>query len=240
LLEACRLLSGLSNHPVGLEALLPKIHAYLRRIDFFERSAGAAYPLDEFDITQELGRGPSSPSVLELSSVEDRDGIYRITQKARTILAYWLGITSDDTDLIISLLSESCSNVLYHSQGSGTVAIQKYVHNNYGENFVEIQLAISDKGVGIKESLRARHGSLSDTCSGYINLALDGWTDRLPSPEGQGLATMERIATKSGGSLYIRSGTGSVFSRANGRVAQDDLTFFPGTQIGITFRKQLS
>ena len=92
--------------------------------------------------------------------------------------------------------------------------------------------------MGIRRSLLAKYDRINDTCAGYIKRALEGLSARPGERGGQGLGAIQRIATGSGGSLHIRSETGSIFAQASGMKAQDDLSFFPGTQIAITFHSK--
>lgn len=231
LLGVCRYLSHLSSQPVQIAQLRVGVHAYLRRVDFFESADQTAYTSDTFDRDHELARSRASANVLEVVSIAKQPDVYEVVNRARMILGYWLRDAGHDTDRIVSLLSEACSNVVDHSRDIGIVTIQKYERQHY----VDVELAISDLGMGISNSLIAVHGEVANTPSGYIELALAGWSAR-SGRGGHGLGAIHRIATKSGGSLYVRSGRGSILTDPDGIVSEDGLAFFPGTQIAITFR----
>ncbi len=235
LLGTCRYLAQVAGQPVHLTAVRDNVHAYLRRINFFEQTANVAFTSTVFDETYEFGRRAASPNVLELVPVQTHRDVYLISGRARTILECWLNGVQYDTDQIVSLIAEACSNVVDHSLDRGIVSIQKYDHQQY----VDIELAISDLGQGIRQSLVATHGNLmATTCTGYIRLALDGTSARAPGRGGQGLGAMQRIATASGGFLSIRSETGKVEVHMHGYEVRDQLPFFPGTHIAITFRSR--
>lgn len=235
LLGVCRYLRHLTHSPVRLTGLQNPIHAYLRRIDFFKYDTDVVYTTDYFNPSSDLSRSSSSSNVLELFPICTSGDIYAVADRARRILAYWFDKNSMyDLDNIVTLLSETCSNIVDHSGDTGIVMVQKY---NY-QSYIEIKLAISDLGRGIRQSLRAVHGEVSDTCAGYIEQALAGLSERVGNRGGLGLGAIQRIATSSGGSLYIRSETGSVLAQTSGTVAHDGLCFFPGTQIAITFRSE--
>ena len=162
------------------------------------------------------------------------EDIYEVTARAGRILAYWLGSSSQDIGNIVTLLSEACSNIVDHSRDTGVVTIQKYERKYY----IDVNLAIGDLGQGIRQSLMAVHGAVTDTCVGYIEKALAGLSARSGERGGQGLGAIQRIATESGGSLHVRSEMGSVLAKASGTATRDGLYFFPGTQIAITFRSK--
>lgn len=234
LLGMCRYLEQLTKSSVRLTGLPRSIHAYLRRIDFFTCGAETVYTTDPFNAINDLGRSSSSSNVLELFPIRVHEDIYEVAARARRILAYWLGSSSQDIGNIVTLLSEACSNIVDHSRDTGVVTIQKYERKYY----IDVNLAIGDLGQGIRQSLMAVHGAVTDTCAGYIEKALAGLSARSGERGGQGLGAIQRIATESGGSLHIRSEMGSVLAQASGTATRDGLYFFPGTQIAITFRSQ--
>jgi len=234
LLGVCRYLKQLTHRPVRLTGLQWDIHAYLRRIDFFKCGTETVYTTDLFNSADDLSRSTSSSNVLELFPICVHEDIYEVAARARYILAYWLGSTSYDIDHIVILLSEACSNIVDHSGDAGIVTIQKYDR----KHCIDVNLAIGDLGRGIRQSLMAVHGAVSDTCTGYIEQALAGLSARSGERGGQGLGAIRRIATESGGSLHLRSEMGSVLAQTSGTTTCDDLYFFPGTQVAITFRSK--
>lgn len=232
----CRYLKQLTHRSVRLTGLQRDIHAYLRRLDFFKCGTETFYTTDSFNSTYDLTRSTSSSNVLELFPIHVHEDVYEVAARARHILAYWLGSSSYDIDNIVILLSEACSNIVDHSGDAGIVTIQKYDR----KHCIDVNLAIGDLGRGIRQSLMAVHGAVSDTCTGYIEQALAGLSARFGERGGQGLGAIRRIATESEGSLYIRSEMGSILARASGTTTSDELYFFPGTQIAITFRSKLA
>lgn len=231
LLGLCRYLKQLTHRSVRLTGLHNDVHAYLRRIDFFKCDTETVYTTDPFNTVDDLGRNPLSSTVLELFPIRLHEDVYKIARRVRHILACWLGSTSQDIDNIVTLLSEACSNIVDHSGDAGIVTIQKY-DRKYS---TDINLVISDLGRGIRRSLIAVYGEVSDTCADYIEQALAGLSARSGERGGQGLGAIQRIAIDSGGSLYIRSETGSVQAQVVGTTANNSLYFFPGTQIAIKF-----
>jgi len=234
LLGVCRYLKQLTHRPVRLTGLQSDIHAYLRRIDFFKSGTETVYTTDPFNSIDDLSRSTSSSNVLELFPICVHEDIYEVAARARYILANWFGSTSHDINNIVILLSETCSNIVDHSGDAGIVTIQKYDR----KRCIDVNLAIGDLGRGIRQSLMAVHGAVSDTCTGYIEQALNGLSARSGERGGQGLGAIRRIATESGGSLHIRSEMGSVLAQTSGTTTCDDLYFFPGTQVAITFRSK--
>lgn len=233
LLGLCRYLGRVTHFPLRLINIRHDVHAYLRRIDFFESAETNAYTTDPFSEAEDYSRSAASSGVLELVQTRTAADIYQIVGSARRILAYWLNGAHHEIDQIVTMLAEVCGNAVDHSRDVGFVMIQKYDHRQY----VEVKLAIADLGIGIRESLTAVHTDLRDSSAGYIRQALSGLSSRVGPRGGQGLPAISRIATASGGSLHIRSETGLVQIFGTGAItAHDNLPYFPGTQIGITFR----
>lgn len=232
LLNACRFLKEHAHEPVRLTGLRKDVHAYLRRIDFFERGFEIVLSSDRFDSCNDFGRSSASSNVLELFPIRVQRDVLTVASRGRHILTSWLGNALYDIDQVVNLIAEACSNVVDHSCHQGTVMIQKYEHTP----FIDIELAISDLGKGIRNTLLAKHRNISDTCSGFIERALDGLSARPYGRGGEGLGAIQRIAIKSGGTLHVRSEMGSVWTEPLGKVHHDDLPFFPGTHIAIKFR----
>jgi len=235
LLSICRYLAHLAGGPVRITGLESKVHAYLRRVDFFERVASWAYTVDKFDKMDDLSRSAASPNVLELTAITTSRDVYEVGRRARLILNNWLIEASYDIDHIVIMLAEACSNVVDHSCDTGHVIIQKYSYSSHAV----VRLAIADLGISIRGSLRAAYPHLDDTCSGYIQRALEGLSARRGPRGGEGLGAIARIVASNGGSLDIRSETGLLQIQGDGHsVLHDNLAFFPGTQVAITFRSQ--
>ncbi len=235
LLEACRHLARCTGGPVCLVNMQTSVHAYLRRIDFFERAAASACTTVPFDPMDDLSRSLASCNVLELFPIASLGDVYAAVARARQILAYWLGDASYNIAQIVSLLSEACGNAAEHSRDVGMLTIQKYEWADH----TGVLLAISDSGQGIRRSLVAAHGQIAGTDASYILKALEGLSSRQGGRGGLGLGAMKRIATTSGGSLHIRSGAGRIAARGSGLGMRDGLAFLPGTQIAVTFRSRL-
>jgi anti-sigma regulatory factor (Ser/Thr protein kinase) len=236
LFESCRFLAKRIGGRVCIAQLKSSIHAYLRRIDFFELGHEYLFTSDSFSENDNFSRSSTSSNVLELVRVNTFDDVYLVKERARKILDLWLSGQGSDVDRIVTLISEACANVVEHSGDWGLVTIQKYEHREHAQ-YVEVKLAISDFGIGIRRSLADAFPGIIDTCSGYIERALGGLTARPSGRGGQGLGAIQRIAVASGGSLYLRSETGSVYIGANDHQSvRDNLSYFPGTQLSITFR----
>lgn len=231
LLESCRYVAQQTGNAVCLVGLKYEVHAYLRRLCFFERAAPCAYTSDVFDPADDLSRSPESCNVLELFCLASPKDVFAAVSRARRILRYWLDESSDNMGRIVSLISEACSNAVDHSRDSGMLTIQKYERASR----TDVLLAIGDLGQGIRESLSPAFGNNLGTDATYIRKALEGLSARPGGRGGLGLATIQRIATASGGSVHIRSGAGHVVARSSGIHPRDGLLFLPGTQISITF-----
>jgi anti-sigma regulatory factor (Ser/Thr protein kinase) len=235
LLLSCRYLAEHIGSAVRLTRLRANVHAYLRRIDFFDSSDGCAYTRDRLAPAEEFSRGVASPNVLELLPIRTTADVDWSVARGRRIMEQWLDAGSHAIGKIITLLSEACGNVAAHSNALGYVTIQKYVRRSH----VDVELAITDLGCGIRGSLVQTHGTVAHTCSGYIQRVVDGLSAHGIGESGLGLHTMRRITTASGGSLFIRSETGSLRAHGDSTMTRDGLSPFPGTQLSLVFRSQL-
>jgi hypothetical protein len=232
LLLACQHLYQQTNIPVQFINVPLAIHAYLRRLDFFARAGAAVTNAESFPPEEDYSRVPSSTNTLAFFPLHHLSDVLDVVAHARRILEYWFPSTPDETDRIVSLLSEASGNVVTHSGTSGLAAIQKYAHTRY----VEVELAIGDLGQGIQRSLQQALGHIAFTNAGYIKQALAGRSARPHERGGKGLGTIQRIATSSGGKVLIRSDHAAILCDSTGDQQLGRLTHIPGTQIAIIFR----
>lgn len=229
----CQILSEATSEPVLLSGLRTAVHAYLQRLHFFDITADTAQVAEELPSYAAYDSAPTSLNILELTPIEAYSDIYNVVSRVRSILEHWLGPSSTDLDRIVSLISESCSNVVDHSGTRGLITIQKYEHGSH----VDVHLAIGDVGQGIAQTLADAHGPVASSDTEYIRRALAGMSSRSGPRGGHGLRTIQSIVVPNGGGLYIRSGTGLVEATSAGLKTYADLTAIDGTQLAITFRR---
>ena len=230
LLNYCRSQVMETGLPVQIHHLQPAIHAYLERIDFF--TFDVAEPDEPLTSAALLSRSPASSNVVEMYRIQTHRDVYDVTGRARQVLDAWFHAVPGTIDSIVSLLSEACANIVDHSGDWGIVTVQKYERGAY----VDIELAISDLGQGIRQSLLNRYPHLRESGAGFVTRALEGLSARSGTRGGQGLGAMQRIATGSGGFLHVRSGTASVHVLQATVLPHEGLAAFPGTHVAIRFR----
>jgi hypothetical protein len=141
---------------------------------------------------------------------------------------------------ICSTLSEICANAAEHGTSSfgAYAAVQAYHHIVSGSRRrgEEVLIAIADGGVGVRETLsrNPKYAEETATDNDALRHALEmGVSGTGQIGRGGGLALVAGIASRSGGSLSLRSGTGRVTvyeSRKNSR----NVPRFPGTFVRVS------
>ncbi|CAA9413345.1 MAG: hypothetical protein AVDCRST_MAG55-1470, partial [uncultured Rubrobacteraceae bacterium] len=141
---------------------------------------------------------------------------------------------------ICSTLSEICANAAEHGTSSfgAYAAVQAYHHIVSGSRRrgEEVLIAIADGGVGVRETLsrNPKYAEETATDNDALRHALEmGVSGTGQIGRGGGLALVAGIASRSGGSLSLRSGTGRVTvyeSRKNAR----NVPRFPGTFVRVS------
>jgi len=124
-------------------------------------------------------------------------------------------------------------NIIEHSDNTGYVGIQKYFWKNIGKNIVKI--AVMDIGSGFRKTLSERFLLHSDYDAIEKGL-LHGASRYSDKGRGHGLSAVRRFVQEWNGRLSIRSGTAklSIIPHwSKGKRKQENLAFFPGSQIGI-------
>lgn len=236
LVAVCQHVSCLAGgEPVRLINLQPSVFAYLDRIDFFARAnADAVHP--PLSLSDLWSRNSHSAGLLELMPIRSQSNLNDIMARAQTILARWFSFDSPEYARGVTLLSEACSNIILHSDSKGVAMMQKYSRGDK----VEVELAISDVGCGIPQSLRSVHGSVASGCSQYILRAMKGLSARGLEAIGQGLGAIWSAIRLHGGSLLIRSESGRVVARQESCTQVDGLTPFPGTHVAIRLERKVA
>ena len=136
------------------------------------------------------------------------------------------------------VLSESCQNIIEHAGGPGWVAVQTYDwQKRLGRRVVMI--AVSDSGVGFRNSMAATRGQDSRFDDGAaLEAAVLRATSRFHDPgRGQGLAGIRRYITKWDAQFTMRSGTARLTINPTWHKDPplvENLPRFPGAQMQIT------
>ena len=211
---------------------------YLERMDFFT-PAERYFSLEHSspDPPGRYQRSADSDVLLEITPIEKSDDIHyivgKVRDRAQAILATHLRFDDRAINGFIVALSEVCQNIIEHSENKGYVGIQKYRFQNMNRNVVKI--AVMDVGIGFRKSLSGRFRLRSDLEA--IDKALMHGASRYEDEgRGHGLAAVRRFVNTWKGKLSIRSGRASLSllpEWARGRERQQNLTFFPGSQINI-------
>ncbi|MBV9602676.1 MAG: hypothetical protein JOZ87_38275 [Chloroflexi bacterium] len=234
LLSVCQHLARERGRPVQLVGLQEHVHAYLRRVDFFKAGAGAVVADRPLRWGVEIPRSLASLNVLELTVVRSLREVYDATARALRILTTWLGLDAGVAQHVGCCIAEACENVIEHSRDSGVLVAQKYEFAGW----TEVQLAIADLGIGIRQSLHTAYAGLDETPAGWIRRAVAGLSCR-GDRGGVGLSEIRRLATQTGGSLLIRSGAGrAMYAPGHAWYSdlQADVGGLPGTQLAVTLR----
>lgn len=221
--------------------LLPRsgeVCAYLERMDFFTH-ARRYFSLDQSSCqtTNQIGRGPESDVLLEITPIERSNDIHAIVgtvrDRAQAILATHLHYDDRAINSFIVALSEVCQNIIEHSEKKGFVGIQKYRFQNLHKNVVKI--AVMDVGIGFRKSLSGRFKLRSDL-DAIDKALLHGASRYEDEGRGHGLAAVRRFVDQWQGKLSIRSGTARLSiipTWARGKAKEMNLLAFPGSQINI-------
>lgn len=220
---------------------LPKsedVIKYLERMNFF-RFINNYFTLvpPRPPISERYLRSPHSDVLLEITPIEKSDDIHfivgKVKDRAHAILEKHLHYDERAINGFIVALSETCQNIIEHSENKGFVGIQKYHFQNLNKNVVKI--AVMDLGIGFRMSLSERF-SLENDIEAIEKALLHGVSRYAEKGRGHGLAAVRRFVNQWNGKLSIRSGTAKLSiipAWARGREKILHLPHFPGTQINI-------
>lgn len=188
----------------------------------------------------EDGSASKDPPLLGVTRILDAADVHRAVAriKGRTdrLLVERLGYNALAADRFTVALAEICQNIVDHSESEGFVAAH-YLPSARGRGVV--RLAVTDVGVGIRESLSRRYasrfpGSWDDRRA--VRLAFQRHVSRVPDPgRGLGLKLVAEMVRGWNGRLLLRSGTAAyaIHPSWGPRPRRRDLASFPGTQINV-------
>lgn len=228
IINLCILMQYLKKYYPYISLLFPNdinVRNYLHRIGFFNNIPSEI----KFKNPLSHKKFNDTDVLLEITPIQKQKDIekainYSIT-KINRILETSLGYTDKDIVSFCTALSETCQNIVDHSEDQGFVSVQKYhKDSNY------VIMAVSDLGIGIKKSLAKRYNVTCWNHAKAIQNALQLGTGRLPD-RGKGLYIVNEIVKKYSGRLIIRSCSGCIETGKN--LHSYTVPYFPGTQIYI-------
>ncbi len=214
------------------------VPAYLERMNFFRIFGDRIGTNADVESLEERRR--HNPGTLqELINFHTEEEIPGIIHRISEILENQ-GYRLRERVAICSTLSEICANAAEHGTSSfgAYAAVQAYHHIVSGSRRrgEEVLIAIADGGVGVRETLsrNLKYAEETATDNDALRHALEmGVSGTGQIGRGGGLALVAGIASRSGGSLSLRSGTGRVTvyeSRKNSR----NVPQFPGTFVRVS------
>jgi hypothetical protein len=217
--------------------------SYLTRMSFFEQAE------EVFEISGPSRRRRGEPAgssdvLLEITPVRSYDDVHdvveRVNERGQTILTTQLHYPKPQALQFTAMLSEVCQNIVDHAEGLGWVATQSYTWQKRLGGRRVVVIAVMDLGVGFRGSLASAHASrFVDRWNDAMALeqAFMHGLNRFHDPHrGQGLQQIRKNAGRWGGRVSIRSGTARINEVPDwddSPPLEDDLPYFPGSQIGI-------
>jgi hypothetical protein len=230
---------------VGLALSGRNVPAYLERMNFF-RVFGKRIKTNADVATLEERRRGNPGTLQELINFHSEEEIPGIINRISEILEnkdYRLR----ERAAICATLSEICANAVEHGRSpfGAYASVQAYQHivsgprrgERQGE---EVLVAIADGGVGVRETLsrNPKYAEHTDSDNDALRHALKmGVSGTGEVGRGGGLAVVGQIATRAGGSLSLRSGSGRVTfygDRTNSR----NVPAFPGAFVRVSLPRK--
>jgi hypothetical protein len=221
---------------------------YWARANFFK------YAEEIFEISGSVPRarsGGESSVLLEITPVASSDDVHtivgRIQQKSQQILTSELHLDARATVGFAMTLSEICQNIIEHAGRGGWVAVQTYTYRRKPPFRRVVVIAVSDAGLGFRQSLESLPGRVRDERWGdraALEEAVLHGQSRFRDPgRGQGLAGVKKYIARWDGKLSVRSGTARIAITPlwddEVPMAQN-LAPFPGAQVQVIIPERVS
>ncbi len=149
-------------------------------------------------------------------------------------MAYTLGVQPESLGSLRTCIKEVFNNILDHStKDTGFIHLQHYY------NLSRVKITVSDFGIGIPNSMRAKFGPMNDV-QAILKASWDGVTSQTqPNNQGAGLAVMIDYVVRAGGAMGIYSYGGGLHSRQghDGRPTREPTAgngSYPGTIVDVS------
>lgn len=229
LINLARHFFEISKSPVRIVGLSHDIHAYFNRLNLFEVCSSWLQSPAVMD--EQWLRNPQTSNLLEVTPITGEDDVTAIVARAARIFSRWL--VGSDLNSLLSVLSEICANVYQHSQDPhGFVLIQKYEAQTKKQ--VIIQVAVGDRGCGVRKSLASRHNNIGESVLDFLKAAMQGLSARDTGRGGLGLRRVEQIVKANQGYLWLRSETAAIKTSGPKEIQfYENFSFVPGVQIAV-------
>ena len=188
-----------------------------------------------------MGLGPSELETLlpltRLSASEEiPELLRRIEGRLDSMMGGGNGTWEATKRPILSTIRELAENVFQHADGSaGWIAAQRY-RTRVGTPFIEV--AIADRGRGIRRSLATRHTELllSSDSQALERMLTEKLSRHSNAFRGTGYFVLQLATRELDGSFHLRSGSGTAERVRRGALQhQDCISTWPGTQLQARF-----
>lgn len=229
LVTCARLITQQQGHPVQLVDANANILQYLMRVNVFATANQWLLQPDDYSQIRKA-QTHSNEHLLELTTIRQDTDIFEIVDRVRQIC---LPLKVANLGKITEILSEVCQNAFEHSGDTDSmVMVQRYLRPLQGKS--EVQIAICDMGMGVRQSLVNTHGPFVPTTIDYLQAAFEGKSARSTGRGGLGLRSIEQIIAEDGGALWLRSENASILSHGPHKRRQNNqLALIPGTQVVV-------
>lgn len=216
---------------------------YMKRSMFFKYiREGISFSQDIEEDEYDIFKNPRNKTLLDITKMNGKQDIIKAVKYVRdqtnNILLNDLGYTTEDIGKFSVLLAENLDNIRRHSESFGYICAQSYKFKKTDNKYIKV--CISDTGIGMKKSFintnteKIPSNGFSD--GDALKLAvIDEQSSKVWKGErgGNGFNGIKQIIKKLKGYLIIKSGTAQIEVDKNHYKINNDLPFFPGTQIEI-------
>ena len=200
------------------------VRQYLKRMGFYGQ-----FGIIKEQVNQKI---KSLSTLCELREVKDEFEAYKVTEQLVKIVREQVQPRKEMMQVISHALGEIVDNIFHHSKSpvNGFVCAQTYK----GEG--EVEIAVADCGVGIKESLKGNpiYKGIRDNAEA-IEIALGKMTTGKPGTNsGQGLFVCQRYVKENSGQMDVISGNAQYTLRGTGGNVKSH-PFWQGTIVSMVF-----
>lgn len=232
----------ISKKTILVKMTMPVVE-FLAGFNFFEHFIEWG-ELEENFAVELLSSTQSDPVLLPIRKISNYsdvgatlDNIYVKAIESILIRDYGMNKTLIKS-FVIKVISEICNNIPQHSKGEGYIMVWSRWFSK-GDDLPNIEIAISDFGIGIRQSLYNRFPKEYKNESHY-QVIKDVLVGNFPYPDDEshgGILRARQFVDNLNGQIYIRSICAKAGNRSYPEDIDEDWRFLPGTQVNILIPK---
>ncbi|MGI8386585.1 hypothetical protein [Robertmurraya sp. P23] len=212
---------------------------YMARMGFFSQAQNMLTLEKRIqEINSQVVKDPENQTLIDITKIQDNSDIRKTLEEVHTktynIFVKELHYREKDIDDFIVMLSELLNNIPRHSKSFGYICAQRYHYPKSPHKYISV--CISDMGIGVRNSYKINGlTDIKDDKEALRYAIIEGVSSKVKGlgRGGNGYKGIKEIVNKLNGVISVKSGTVQLDVGKSQHIYDENIPYFPGTQIEI-------